>query len=244
MRRIALPHPLDEGHAWDVNEHGQVVGELLIGGYDAPTAQRAFLWSVEDGLTDLGNLGVDDARAIGINDRGDVTGRSVTPTGAREAFLWTRRHGMKGIGSLGGTFSLGGSVNIHRVVVGVSTDAGDQHFVPFYWTAELGMRALPFRGIGGVEGEAEYINDRNEIAGSVFLPDGTTLAVLWRPRVDLSKASVAEKDELFDVIEQSGARSQGASGCGVGKPIWRDEKMRRSLRVGLPLEAKPCAPTR
>jgi probable HAF family extracellular repeat protein len=75
--------------AWGVNEHGQIVGTSCPPSGDC----RAFVW--ENGvMVDL-NLQKADyphhlENAMDINNRGQITGRALTPTG-REAFLATPR---------------------------------------------------------------------------------------------------------------------------------------------------------
>jgi probable HAF family extracellular repeat protein len=69
--------------AFDVNNAGQVVGNLRPGGYDA----HAFRW--DNGvMTDLGTLGGPTSSATAINDAGQVTGTSDTAMGGLSAFLW------------------------------------------------------------------------------------------------------------------------------------------------------------
>ena len=48
---------------------------------------HAFVWTAAAGMVDLGTLGGSASRASALNDRGDVVGYSLTPTGdhARDA---------------------------------------------------------------------------------------------------------------------------------------------------------------
>lgn len=215
MRSLGgLSAPEDEADALDINDATEVVGQIVLGGFANPTGSKAFLWTPQGGMQDLGNLGSLSAAAIKINARGDVTGRSDDAAGVRQAFLWRPHRGMEGLGTLGGSFSLGHSLNVHRVVVGISTDAGDQRFLPFVWTRSLGMQALPTAELGADGGEAEGINDRNEISGKVFMPDGNERAVLWRPRVDLLTASIDQTPgELFGVAAVGPPQSASINRC-------------------------------
>ena len=51
-------------------------------------------------MQDLGTLGGDYSHALGINDLGQVVGRSLTSTGAIRPFLWTAEGGMADLGTL------------------------------------------------------------------------------------------------------------------------------------------------
>jgi probable HAF family extracellular repeat protein len=55
-----------------LNAHGEVVGTAVTGAGE----QHVFVWSESRGMLDLGTgpHGFSDARAVGINDRGDIVG--------------------------------------------------------------------------------------------------------------------------------------------------------------------------
>lgn len=85
------------GPAWNtpmaINQRGEVVGFASRAG-DTPEAPnlRAFHWSRQQGISDLGVLDDDSSsQAAGINNRGDVVGVSCTATACR-AFV--RRDGV------------------------------------------------------------------------------------------------------------------------------------------------------
>jgi probable HAF family extracellular repeat protein len=93
------------GHAYGLNDRGQVVGES-----GTPDRPRAFVWNAQDGLTELGHLpGAEWSTARGINSQGQVVGYSGTgPPGDRglhgswfHAFVWDQEAGMRDLGTLG-----------------------------------------------------------------------------------------------------------------------------------------------
>lgn len=81
----------------DINSRGEVVGEMEGG----PT--RAFRWTRDEGLQDLGTLtGIDTdyATASAINREGIIVGASQTVAGPPHASIWSRRSGMRDLNEL------------------------------------------------------------------------------------------------------------------------------------------------
>ena len=92
---------LGPGLAQGINNLGQVVGET----YTPKTDQRAFIWTAESGMQDLGVLsGALASFGQGINDSGEVVGWNITAGGYYQAFIWTAAGGMQDIGNLGGLY--------------------------------------------------------------------------------------------------------------------------------------------
>jgi probable HAF family extracellular repeat protein len=92
--------PTELGRAYDINEQGQVVGEVQKS-YDHPL--RAVRWWKGD-VTELGTLG-GSSTARAINDREQIVGRSRVSAGWH-AFLWEEHDspavsGWTGVGLLG-----------------------------------------------------------------------------------------------------------------------------------------------
>lgn len=212
MRNLGtLGGPGSDVWGTDINDRTHVVGIVFLDGVDAdpPSTTRAYRWTPENGMQDLGTLGGTDASAWSINERGDVAGGSVDEEGEFQAFLWSPGVGMRGLGTLGGGFAVGYSLNQRRVVVGESLNE-DFTFLPFVWSKETGMRALPIAEVGGVEGVARGINDRNEISGFVFTATGTVRAVLWRER--------RNRDLLTSIVGTTGEFEVAAVGAPAAAP--------------------------
>jgi probable HAF family extracellular repeat protein len=102
-----------------INDNGQVVGTSQ----NAQGQTRAFIWTSDQGMVDLGTLAPRlSSLGIAINGRGEVVGYSYggdPPGGNSRAFLWTKKRGMI---NLGATLPYGSSqafsINNAGVVVG------------------------------------------------------------------------------------------------------------------------------
>ncbi len=86
-----LPPVVDQPGPWSsaaaINNAGTVVGQRSITEELGP--QNAYIWSAEEGFTDLGVMNGPDSAATSISEKGLVAGR--TGTGVlNEAFLWQR----------------------------------------------------------------------------------------------------------------------------------------------------------
>jgi probable HAF family extracellular repeat protein len=123
-----------------INAMGQVVG--YSGLQRDSTESRAFVWSSQTGMIDIGTLGGAYAQANAINDAGVITGASQTqgmgPILTTHAFIYRQlaptspgsrqlaatspgNRQMQDLGVLGGLFSSGMATNSSNHVAGYST---------------------------------------------------------------------------------------------------------------------------
>jgi len=174
--------------AFDVNECGQVVGEL---------DGHAALWNTFDEVEDLGTLGGDVSVARAINDRGDVVGFARVITGARGTpFLWTETEGMRPIVECAGSSGIGTGINNAREVVGTCDDATGQPQA-FFWSEATGRVNFPRSGFTSTSASA--INDRGEVSGiAIRGPTLNVSAFKWIPRTQ-RVVFLRELGENFDV---------------------------------------------
>jgi probable HAF family extracellular repeat protein len=176
------------GFASGLNNRGQVVGLSDLAG---DQQWHAYVWDQRHDRKprDLGTFGGSNSSALTISDAGHVIGWANLPGDKSiRAFLW--RNGKKAnLGSLhSDPCSLAFSLNSNDQVVGVSVPGCD-------FNNESGYRAFLWEDDGGIvdlntlipHGSdlhlslPETINDRGEIAGIAFLPNGDQHAFLLIP---------------------------------------------------------------
>jgi probable HAF family extracellular repeat protein len=166
-----------------LNNNGQVTGTSDVTRDE--TVFHAFLW--EPGhLQDLGTFGGDFSFAHWIDDSGEVVGGATTTNnGLLRAARWENGH-MTNLGSLNGdlcSFAVGS--NSKGQIIGNSVSGECEHDLhPFLWEnggpmVDLNTLIPPNSGL--VLHETQYINERGEITGAAFLPNGEEHAFLLIP---------------------------------------------------------------
>jgi probable HAF family extracellular repeat protein len=153
--------------AHDINEAGIIVGEA------SNTANRTHAVSWTNGaIRDLGTLGGNESRALGVSNRGQIVGSSSTASNDRTvAFLWDQGV-MTPLPPLtsSDTVSEALDVNDNGIAVGFSGSAA------CYW--QDGQVHL-LTGIGGAPSRAVRISAGNLIVGTSTSNFGFQTAVLW-----------------------------------------------------------------
>lgn len=167
-----------------INAAGQVVGYASL--QRDSSESRAFLWSNQTGMTDIGTLGGGYAQASAINDAGYVTGWSQTrgmgPMVMNHAFIFQapspplrRYNPMTDLGVLGGFFSSGTAINNYNHVVGYSTiTATDERVHAFLHDGNkmIDLGSLGAKGYlwGSDVSVALGINSFDQVVGYSYLP--------------------------------------------------------------------------
>jgi probable HAF family extracellular repeat protein len=168
-----------------INASGQVIG--YSGSARDSNQSRAFLWTGQTGMTDIGTLGGGYAQAYGINDAGYITGtsqtRSMGPMAATHAFIYQPVPGMgpqpseqmRDLGVLGGLSSYGMAINNYNHVVGYSTiKLNDERVHAFFHD---GTKMIDLGSLGGSGNRwgsdvsaALGVNNLDQVVGYSFLP--------------------------------------------------------------------------
>lgn len=156
---------------FDINSKGEIVGRATR----SDGSSRAFLWlpttdyNLSAGMHDLGTLSIgDDSYATGINDSGQIVGRSGDPfsSGFSRAFIWDSVHGMRDLGSLPGNLAASAfGINNLGQVAGYSQNySGDPNTQAVIWSGGN------IAGIGTLDGNsysiADHINSYGQVIGS------------------------------------------------------------------------------
>lgn len=166
-----------------LTENGRVIGT-----FDSPdhSATHPFVWD-KGVFTDLGTLGGTQGRPNQANEAGEVVGQSTFPGDiVVRAALW-RDGAVTDLGAMMAEdrCSIAWSINSKGQIVGTSGVCGEGDTFPFLW--EKGGPMIDLTHLvapdpsGLILAEAVQINDRGEIAGLGFLPNGDQHAVLLIP---------------------------------------------------------------
>lgn len=163
------------GGSWsqaaDINERGDIVGTSE----DAHGSSRAFLILANGAMIDLGTLGGSNSWAAAINNKGEIVGTSETADQSSRAFLYSNGK-MTDLGTLGGV-SAAFDINDEGTVVGWTWGSGTEPWTAFIKYPDAPMRdlaALVTVAPGDSLFRAKAINNRGEIAGSIFHPTHRT----------------------------------------------------------------------
>ena len=165
----------DQSELPAINASGQVSFSLRT-----DLGARAFFY---DGTAshDLGTLGGSDAYAVGLNNAGQVTGRSTTWAGNVHAFVWSAGTGLIDLGTLpGARDSAAAAINNLGVVAGTSDGVPSTPPHGFRWSADRGIEDLG-AFVPGIEGfsSATALNDKGLIAGNADVGPYGRHAFAW-----------------------------------------------------------------
>jgi probable HAF family extracellular repeat protein len=172
-----------------INAIGQVVGFSAL--QRDSSESRAFMWTGQAGMKDIGTLGGGYAQAYAINDAGFVTGasqtRGLSPVAITHAFIYQQATGMRDLSALG-LSSYGMAINSINHVAGYSTLKPTNERVHAFLHDGNKMIDLGSLGLPGTDSDVSValgVNKFDQVVGRTFLPavHGMPLqqvAFLWR----------------------------------------------------------------
>jgi len=149
-----------------INDSGQVVGYFAT----VWGSSHAFITGPHGvGITDLGTLGGAQSFAYGINDAGQVVGRSELPSrGSAHAFITgVNGEGMRDLGPLGSNYSEGLAINGAGRVVG-RANASDTNFGHAFITGPNGEGARDLGTLGGNYSVGLAVNSSGQVVGRAY----------------------------------------------------------------------------
>lgn len=152
-----------------INENGEIAG---VGYGPGGSWGGAVIGDASNGLTGLGTLGGGTSVATGINDIGQVVGRSQTSSGASHSFIGDATNGLIDLGTLGGTNSSANGVNNGGHVVGGSeVSIGDS--VTHAYIGDVANGLVDLGTLGGANSFASDVNDAGMVTGWAQTEDGS-----------------------------------------------------------------------
>jgi probable HAF family extracellular repeat protein len=209
-----------------INAMGQVVG--FSGSQRDANESRAFMWSSQTGMIDLGTLGGAYAQANAINDAAVITGASETQDmGAvkkthafiyRQVLASTQR--MQDLGVLGtGLFSSGMAINNYNHVAGYSTLSTKDGRVHAFLHNSKEM--IDLGSLGRYSPDSDYsvalgVNSKDQVVGYTYLPafgDAPLqqVAFLW----SRNENGVGKMANLNHMVDKTGANYLLISATGI-----------------------------
>ena len=215
-----------------INAAGQVVGRSETTTDPSTLQVHAFLWTptTPNGMTgtmiDLGVLGGANSAAHGINDLGQVVGKTNTETDGDRAFVWTPStlNGSVGtmvsIGTLGGSANYANAINNAGQVVGASHFALDNPFDlhAFLWTPDepngsTGVM-IDLGTLGGASSVARAISADGKVVGWSDTAGGPKHAFLWTPGGTAGPPSNPQMQDLGTLDGDSESEGFGVNSLG------------------------------
>jgi len=169
---------MNSSRANGINAMQQVVG--YSGLLRDSTESRAFIWTSDTGMIDIGTLGGWYSDIQAMNDKGAAVGKSLVANNFEYHPFVYENGVMKDLGTLGGRFGSALAINSRGEVVGAAYDSGSQARAFIY----DGGAIRPLFPGDARQSQAVGINDRGTVIGSFqtidsgFVYDGGVLTML------------------------------------------------------------------
>lgn len=206
----------------DVNEQGDTVGWSRTTQPSGRQMDRATLWQKGKQI-ELGALGGPASRALGINDRTDITGTAQTASGAFHAFIW-RQGKLEDLGTLGGKSSYGHAINSAFDIAGVAETAQQLRHAFLY----TGGKMRDLGTLGGLLSQANALNEASDVVGFAQNAAGHSRAFLYTKGKMSDLGTLGGTSSFANAINNH-LHVVGAAQLATGEQrafLWRDGKMR------------------
>ncbi|MFA6217706.1 MAG: PEP-CTERM sorting domain-containing protein [Candidatus Omnitrophota bacterium] len=166
---------LGSGNAYGINEFDQIVGSRNISG-----SERAVIWDVNMQVEDIGTLGGSWARALDINNLGQIVGTSqiAGSSGLTHAFCWSSNVGIQDLG-IQASWSNAYSINDSSEIVGDAYMSYPIGYVRAFIKDNSGGSTQILGSLGDTRSGARNINSSGQVVGSSDGTDGYVHAFFW-----------------------------------------------------------------
>lgn len=223
-------HERSTSVASDVNDRGQVIGIS----YTPAGEGRAFMWTMADGMVDLGTrVGDPSFVASAISNAGHLVGARA---GSGAAVLWTPEGGLVDLGTLPAPYdarSEAFAISDAGHVVGASYSATNKRR-PFLWTAKAGMVALATIP-GDAQAIAVDVNDAGTVVGQTLQEVSIAArALIWTaPNEVFDLGTLGGSFARAEAINKNGhvVGSSGTADQQTHAFLWTAKKGMRDLGV-------------
>jgi probable HAF family extracellular repeat protein len=193
-----------------INSVGDVAGCSLAVINGAATL-RAFAYRNGE-MMDIGSLANGGTScAYDINDAGEITGNSATPSGESRAFIY-RDGTMTSLGNLGSS-SIGNSINNASLIAGSANDQNGSYIGAFRYDALLTPPQVDIGTVGGIITQSRSINAAGDIAGWAVNADSRGTSFLYQNGVITDLGTVlgfpSQAMAINDLGQVVGSRTPG-----------------------------------
>ena len=196
MIDLGTPPGRPYGAAYDVNDHGQVVGEVWGDG-----ARRGVLWDPVQDIIDLGTLA---GSAQGLNNLGEVVGQS----SLEGAFFWSQSTGMTRPSTPGAVDRDAVDINDAGQIAGTATFYDGQAYRARGFRLD---RDGSFRYLHPLPGDTSsavygHLSSTGQIAGASSNPGGSLVAAVWNANTDVVRVGTlpGQLESLAFAVNDSG----------------------------------------
>jgi probable HAF family extracellular repeat protein len=208
-----------------INNRGQVAGASSLA--DDLTF-HAFLGD-KGKLTDFGTLGGIRVEVIGLNEAGELVGKADVPGSLTYHAFLAKNGEMTDLGTQDGDpCSAAIHINSKEQIVGGSSDCLSpalQHAFLWEHGHMTDLNAFVPAASNFTLSEADFINDRGEIAAQAVLPSGDQRAVLLIPcREDESDSEGCQREDAGAAAQRLTTSSTRFSGTRALSPGWRPHR--------------------
>lgn len=225
-----------------VNERGQVAGVSYTSATPSASGfpvMDPFLWTMEDGMIDLGSLGGTSGGPNALNNRGQVIGSS-NLAGDQDShpFLWDDGKLVDLFtGAVGGNPVSANAINDTGEIVGQAIFS-NQFFHAYLWRngAATDLGTLP----GDCFSEAFAINSRGQVVGRSVACDSSTRSFLWEDGFMIDLNAFVPAGSRLQLVDTQAINDRGEIAGDLLPPSCTGNPQGRDDQCGHAFVLIPC----